>query len=80
LAQAQEEQMLLAYKQTIISAFQQVSSALVAYQKNREFREQQEHLTSAAKDTEHLSMFSTSTAGQVIFKCSPRKPTASLRN
>jgi outer membrane protein, multidrug efflux system len=55
LAQAQEEQMLLAYKQTIISAFQQVSSALVAYQKNREFREQQEHWTSAAKDTEHLS-------------------------
>src|SRR5581483_5828630 len=55
LARAQEEQMLLSYKQTIISSFQQVSDALIAYQKNREFREQQEQLTSAAKDAEHLS-------------------------
>ena len=55
LARAQEEQMVLTYKQTIIGAFQQVSDALVADQKNREFREQQERLTSAAKDAEHLS-------------------------
>lgn len=55
LAHAQEEQMLLTYKQSIIGAFRQVSDALVAYQKNREFREQQERLTSAAKGAEHLS-------------------------
>lgn len=47
--------MLLTYKQTILGAFEQVSDALVAYQKNREFREQQERLTSASKDAEHLS-------------------------
>jgi multidrug efflux system outer membrane protein len=55
LARAQEEQILLTYKQTIAGAFQQVSDGLVGYQKTREFREQQEHLTSAAQDAEHLS-------------------------
>jgi outer membrane protein, multidrug efflux system len=55
LARAQEEQLLLTYKQTIIGAFQQVSDALVAYQKNREFREQQELLTSATSDADRLS-------------------------
>jgi len=55
LARAQEEEMLLTYKQTIIDAFRQVSDSLVAYQKSREFREQQEHLTFAAQDTERLS-------------------------
>ena len=55
LVRAQEEQMLLAYRQTIIEAFQQVSDALIAYQKDREFREQQERLTSAAEDADRLS-------------------------
>jgi len=55
LAEAQEQQMLLTYKQTIVQAFQQVSDSLVAYRKNREYREQQELLTSAAQDTERLS-------------------------
>ncbi|MGB6198036.1 MAG: efflux transporter outer membrane subunit, partial [Candidatus Acidiferrales bacterium] len=55
LAEAQEQQMLLTYKQTIIEAFQQVSDSLVAYGKDREFREQQELLTSAAQDTDRLS-------------------------
>jgi outer membrane protein, multidrug efflux system len=55
LVQAQEEQMLLTYKQTIIDAFQQVSDGLIAYQKDREFREQQERLTAAAADADRLS-------------------------
>ena len=55
LVRAQEEQMLLTYKQTIIDAFQQVSDALIAYQKDREFRVQQERLTSAAADADRLS-------------------------
>lgn len=55
LAEAQEQQMLLTYKQTIVDAFQQVSYALIAHQKDREFREQQELLTSAAQDTDRLS-------------------------
>jgi outer membrane protein, multidrug efflux system len=55
LVQAQDEQLLLTYRQTIIGAFQQVSDGLIAYQKDREFREQQERLTSAAADAERLS-------------------------
>lgn len=55
LSEAQEQQLVLAYKQTIVTAFQQASDALVAYQKTREFREQQQSLTSAAQDAEHLS-------------------------
>jgi multidrug efflux system outer membrane protein len=55
LAEAQEQQMLLTYQQTIMSAFQQVSNSLVAYQKGREFRAQQELLTAAAEDTDRLS-------------------------
>ena len=55
LAEAQEQQMLLTYRQTIMNAFQQVSNSLVAYQKGREFREQQELLTAAAEDTDRLS-------------------------
>jgi multidrug efflux system outer membrane protein len=55
LAEAQEQQMLLTYQQTILNAFQQVSNSLVAYQKGREFREQQGLLTAAAEDTDRLS-------------------------
>lgn len=55
LAEAQEQQMLLSYKQTIIGAFQQVSDALVACQRDREYLEQQQLLTSAAEDTDRIS-------------------------
>jgi multidrug efflux system outer membrane protein len=55
LAEAQEQEMLLTYQQTIMNAFQEVSNSLVAYQKGREFREQQELLTTAAQDTDRLS-------------------------
>lgn len=55
LVRAQEEQMVMTYKQTIINAFQQVSDALVAYQKDRDFCEQQQRLTAAAADADRLS-------------------------
>lgn len=55
LARAQEQEMLLTYKQTIIEAFQQVSDALVAYERDREFTAQRALLTSAAQDSDHLS-------------------------
>ena len=47
--------MVLTYKQAIIGAFQQVSDALIAYQKDHEFREQQERLASAAGEADQLS-------------------------
>jgi outer membrane protein, multidrug efflux system len=55
LAEAQEQEMLLTYQQTIMNAFQEVSNSLTAYQKGREFREQQELLTAAANDADRLS-------------------------
>ena len=55
LAEAQEQEMLLTYQQTIMNAFQEVSNSLTAYQKGREFREQQELLTAAADDADRLS-------------------------
>ena len=44
LSEAQHEQMLLSYQQTIQGAFRDVSNALVAYRKDREFRIQQQNL------------------------------------
>jgi outer membrane protein, multidrug efflux system len=55
LAEAQREQLLLSYQQTIQGAFRDVSNSLVAYRKNREFRVQQEHLLEAAQDAARLS-------------------------
>jgi outer membrane protein, multidrug efflux system len=55
LAEAQEQQLLLTYRQTILDAFQQVADSLVAYQKDREYRQQQELLTSAAGEADRLS-------------------------
>jgi outer membrane protein, multidrug efflux system len=55
LAQAEHEQTLLSYQQTIQGAFRDVSNALVAYRKDREFRVQQEHLLASAQDAARLS-------------------------
>jgi outer membrane protein, multidrug efflux system len=55
LAEAQDQEALLIYKQTIQRAFQDVSDSLVAYEKDQEFRHQQELLTVAAEDAAHLS-------------------------
>jgi outer membrane protein, multidrug efflux system len=55
LAQAQRDQLVLTYQQTIQGAFRDVSNALVAYRKYREFRIQQEHLVESAQDAARLS-------------------------
>ena len=55
LAEAQKEEALLVYRQTIQQAFRDVSDSLIAYQKNQEFRQQQELLTNAAGDAARLS-------------------------
>ncbi len=55
LTQAQEREAVLTYKKTIAQAFQDVSNALIAYQKYREFREQQERLVTASRDAVNLS-------------------------
>ena len=55
LTEAQHEQTLLSYQQTIQGAFRDVSNALIAYRKNREFRIQQQHLLESAQDAARLS-------------------------
>ena len=45
----------MVYQQTIQQAFREVSDALVAYRKNREFREQQELLAISTRDALALS-------------------------
>jgi len=55
LSEAQKREALLSYRQTILQAFREVSDALVAYSKNREFRAQQQQLTESARDARRLS-------------------------
>ena len=55
LAEAQQEQAVLTYQQSIQNAFRQVSDALIAFTKVREFREHQELLTTAAQGAADLS-------------------------
>jgi multidrug efflux system outer membrane protein len=55
LSEAQQQEALLAYQQTIQRSFREVSDALVAYRKNQEFRGQQEQLARSAQDAARLS-------------------------
>ena len=55
LARAQWQEAVLSYQQTVQNALEQVSNSLVASQKDREFREQQELLTQAAQRSDQLS-------------------------
>lgn len=56
LARAQQQEMLLTYRQTILTALEQVSDGLVAYDMDRQFRRQQEQLTQAAEQSDRLSL------------------------
>ncbi len=55
IAEAQRDQALLAYRQTIQGSFRDVSNALIAFQKSHDYREHEERLTEAARDATRLS-------------------------
>jgi outer membrane protein, multidrug efflux system len=55
LAEATKEEMVLNYQKTIAGAFKDVSNALIALNKQRAAREQQERLTAAALDATRLA-------------------------
>ena len=55
LTEAQQQEALLSYQQSIQKAFREVSDSLVAYRENQEFRVQQALLTSSAEDATKLS-------------------------
>jgi len=54
-AEAQHEQMLLTYQQTIQGAFKDVSNALIAYRKYHEYTIEQQQLYESAEDAARLS-------------------------
>jgi len=56
LSRAQYQETVLAYEQTVQSALEQVSNALIASQKDRQFREQQELLVQATDRSDRLSL------------------------
>jgi outer membrane protein, multidrug efflux system len=55
LSRVQWQEAVLSYQQTVQNALGQVSNALIASQKDREFREQQNLLTQAAQRSDELS-------------------------
>ena len=55
LSEQTKEEMVLNYQKTIAGAFRDVSNALVALKKQRDYREQQEKLVDAAKDATRLA-------------------------
>ena len=55
LSRANWQETVFSYQQTVQNALEQVSNSVVASQKDREFREQQELLTQAAQHTDQLS-------------------------
>jgi multidrug efflux system outer membrane protein len=55
LAQAQRDSALIQYQRTIQTAFTEVSNALIAHQRVRESRVQQEALVAALQDRKQLA-------------------------
>ena len=55
LAEAQQQEAMFVYKETIQGAFRDVSDGLIAYRKTQEFREQQQLLVNSAQDATRLS-------------------------
>jgi multidrug efflux system outer membrane protein len=54
-AKARDKELLDTYQQTIAGAFRDVSNALIAYSRAREYREQQEKQTEASSDAVRLA-------------------------
>lgn len=55
LSKQQKEEMVLTYQKTILGAFRDVSNALIAVNKQRATREEQEKLVTAAQDATRLA-------------------------
>jgi len=55
LSKQQKEEMILSYQKTILGAFRDVSNSLIAVNKQRSAREEQEKLVAAAEDATRLA-------------------------
>jgi outer membrane protein, multidrug efflux system len=56
LSRAQYQEAVLAYQQTVQNVLEQISNSLIASEKDRQFREQQELLAQAAERSNRLSL------------------------
>jgi outer membrane protein, multidrug efflux system len=55
LAKATDQEMVITYQKAINTAFHDVSNALIAYRKTRDYREQQQDLVAAEEDATRLA-------------------------
>jgi len=55
LTEAQKEELVFSYQQTIQESFREVADSLIAYRKDQEFHQQQALLTAAAEDATRLA-------------------------
>jgi outer membrane protein, multidrug efflux system len=55
LTEAQQQEAVLVYQQSIQQAFREVSDSLIAYRKNQEFTTQEQLLTNSAQDATRLA-------------------------
>ncbi len=55
IAKAEQQQALISYQSTVLTAFQEVNDALIAYQRTREQLAAQEDLVKAEQDSLHLA-------------------------
>jgi multidrug efflux system outer membrane protein len=55
LSQAQEQEMVLTYRRTVLNALKEVANSLVTYEETREFRKEQEALVVSATDAVRLA-------------------------
>ena len=55
LAKATDQEMVISYQKAINTAFHDVSNALIAYRKTRDYREQQQDLVGAEEDATRLA-------------------------
>jgi outer membrane protein, multidrug efflux system len=55
LTEAQQQEAVLVYQQSIQQAFREVADSIIGYRKNQEFRVQQELLTNSAQDATRLA-------------------------
>ena len=69
LARANWQEAVFSYQQTVQNALEQVSNSLVASQKNREFREQQELLTRQRSRPTNFPKCFIRTAARAISRC-----------
>ncbi len=78
ITEAQKEEMLGGYLKAVQQAFRETSDALVATEKNRDYRERVQALRSAAQQAVDLSRVRYQVGSLVILRCRRATPACSM--